>query len=30
MYPGRFWVAFGTGQNLNEHITGAPWPSKSE
>ncbi len=24
MYPGRFWVAFGTGQNLNEHITGAP------
>lgn len=30
MYPGRFWVAFGTGQNLNEHITGAPWPSKPE
>jgi G6PDH family F420-dependent oxidoreductase len=30
MYPGRFWVAFGTGQNLNEHITGSPWPSKPE
>src|SRR5436190_22142862 len=30
MYPGRFWVALGTGQNLNEHITGAPWPSKPE
>jgi probable non-F420 flavinoid oxidoreductase len=28
MFPGRFWVAFGTGQNLNEHITGAPWPGK--
>src|SRR5688500_8579877 len=20
MYPGRFWLAVGTGQNLNEHI----------
>lgn len=30
MYPGRFWLAVGTGQNLNEHITGAPWPSKPE
>src|SRR4051794_22910818 len=30
MYPGRFWLALGTGQNLNEHITGAPWPSKPE
>jgi coenzyme F420-dependent glucose-6-phosphate dehydrogenase len=30
MYPGRFWIALGTGQNLNEHITGAPWPSKPE
>jgi probable non-F420 flavinoid oxidoreductase len=30
MYPGRFWVALGTGQNLNEHITGDPWPSKAE
>ncbi len=30
MFPGRFWVAFGTGQNLNEHVTGAPWPAKPE
>ncbi|HEU4403832.1 MAG TPA: TIGR03885 family FMN-dependent LLM class oxidoreductase [Polyangiaceae bacterium] len=26
MYPGRFWVAFGSGQNLNEHVTGDAWP----
>src|SRR3954463_9201074 len=30
MFPGRFWVALGTGQNLNEHITGHPWPSKPD
>src|SRR3954453_11214921 len=30
MYPGRFWLALGTGQALNEHITGAPWPGKLE
>ncbi len=30
MFPGRFWVAMGTGQNLNEHITAGPWPSKPE
>lgn len=28
MYPGRFWMAVGTGQNLNEHITGDEWPAK--
>ena len=28
MFPGRFWVALGTGQNMNEHITGAPWGAK--
>jgi probable non-F420 flavinoid oxidoreductase len=28
MYPGRFWLAVGTGQNLNEHITGDAWPPK--
>lgn len=28
MYPGRFWLAVGTGQNLNEHITGDAWPAK--
>lgn len=26
MYPGRFWVAFGSGENLNEHVTGDAWP----
>jgi coenzyme F420-dependent glucose-6-phosphate dehydrogenase len=30
MYPGRFWLAVGSGQNLNEHITGERWPSKAE
>jgi coenzyme F420-dependent glucose-6-phosphate dehydrogenase len=30
MFPGRFWVALGTGQNLNEHITGDNWPAKPE
>jgi probable non-F420 flavinoid oxidoreductase len=29
MYPDRFWLAVGTGQNLNEHITGDDWPSKT-
>src|SRR3990170_4026998 len=28
MFPGRFWVALGSGQLLNEHITGAGWPAK--
>jgi coenzyme F420-dependent glucose-6-phosphate dehydrogenase len=28
MYPGRFWLAVGSGENLNEHITGESWPSK--
>jgi len=28
MYPGRFWVALGSGQALNEHITGELWPRK--
>jgi probable non-F420 flavinoid oxidoreductase len=30
MFPGRFWAALGTGQLMNEHITGQPWPSKDE
>ncbi len=30
MFPGRFWLALGTGQLLNEHITGDNWPSKGE
>jgi probable non-F420 flavinoid oxidoreductase len=29
MYPGRLWCAFGSGQNLNEHITGTGWPNKA-
>ncbi|WP_246212970.1 TIGR03885 family FMN-dependent LLM class oxidoreductase [Streptomyces abyssomicinicus] len=30
MYPGRLWVALGTGQALNEHVTAERWPSKEE
>lgn len=30
MFEGRFWVAFGTGQLINEHVTGDPWPPKDE
>ncbi|MBW3633943.1 MAG: TIGR03885 family FMN-dependent LLM class oxidoreductase [Chloroflexi bacterium] len=30
MFPGRFWVALGTGQAINEHITGERWPTKEE
>jgi probable non-F420 flavinoid oxidoreductase len=28
MYPGRFWVALGSGEAANEHITGGGWPRK--
>jgi probable non-F420 flavinoid oxidoreductase len=28
MYPGRFWPSFGSGEFLNEHITGNHWPEK--
>jgi coenzyme F420-dependent glucose-6-phosphate dehydrogenase len=30
MFPGRFWLAIGSGQLLNEHITGERWPPKPE
>lgn len=30
MYPGLFWLGVGSGEALNEHITGQPWPTKSE
>jgi probable non-F420 flavinoid oxidoreductase len=30
MYPDRFWLAIGSGQLLNEHITGERWPAKAE
>lgn len=28
MYPGRFWLCAGSGEALNENITGGQWPSK--
>lgn len=28
MFPGRFWAALGSGEAINEHITGDPWPRK--
>ncbi len=28
MFPNRFWIAVGTGEKANEHITGDPWPPK--
>ena len=28
MFPGRFWVALGSGEASNEHITGGRWPRK--
>lgn len=30
LFPGRFWMAAGSGQALNERITGDPWPAKAE
>lgn len=30
MFPRRFWIAVGSGQFLNEHITAGRWPSKAE
>ncbi|MBL6080393.1 TIGR03885 family FMN-dependent LLM class oxidoreductase [Belnapia sp. T18] len=30
MFPGRFWFALGSGQRLNEDITGLAWQEKSE
>lgn len=30
MFPGRFWVAVGSGQLLNEGITGEIWPVKPD
>jgi coenzyme F420-dependent glucose-6-phosphate dehydrogenase len=30
MMPGRFFLGVGTGENLNEHVTGERWPSASE
>jgi coenzyme F420-dependent glucose-6-phosphate dehydrogenase len=30
MHPGRLWVALGSGEAVNESITGLPWPEKPE
>ena len=30
MFPGRFWAALGSGEAINEHVTGEPWPRKAE
>jgi probable non-F420 flavinoid oxidoreductase len=29
MFPGRFWAALGSGEAVNEHITGDRWPDKA-
>ena len=30
MFPDRFWLALGSGERLNEDVTGAFWPTKSQ
>jgi coenzyme F420-dependent glucose-6-phosphate dehydrogenase len=30
MFEGRFFLGVGTGENLNEHVTGAKWPAPDE
>jgi probable non-F420 flavinoid oxidoreductase len=30
LFPGRLWVALGTGEASNEHITGDHWPGKTQ
>jgi probable non-F420 flavinoid oxidoreductase len=30
LFPGRFWAALGSGEAVNEHVTGDPWPRKEE
>lgn len=30
MFPGRLWLALGSGEAINEGITGMPWPDKPE
>lgn len=30
MFPSRFWVSMGSGEALNENITGEKWPSKTD
>jgi coenzyme F420-dependent glucose-6-phosphate dehydrogenase len=30
MYPDRLWLALGSGEAINEAITGISWPDKQE
>ncbi|SFC35971.1 probable non-F420 flavinoid oxidoreductase [Parapedobacter composti] len=30
LFPDRLWVALGSGEAINERITGQPWPSKTQ
>jgi coenzyme F420-dependent glucose-6-phosphate dehydrogenase len=30
MFPGRFWMALGSGEAMNDHIVGEGWPPKPE
>ena len=30
MFPGRYWAALGSGEAMQETITGAPWPPKPQ
>jgi G6PDH family F420-dependent oxidoreductase len=30
LFPGRFWAALGSGEALNEHVTGDRWPAKPQ
>lgn len=30
MFPGRYWIALGSGEALNERITGEKWPMKAQ
>lgn len=30
MFPGRLWLALGSGEAINEAMTGLPWPAKAE
>jgi G6PDH family F420-dependent oxidoreductase len=30
MFPGRFWLGLGSGEALNEHVTGQVWPEPVE
>ena len=29
LFPGRFWAALGSGEAVNEHVTGDRWPDKA-